>query len=113
VWFHLQQFQSKSSDCHCGDKQAYSYIDAETTYNKNKFSQLSIDVPLNSVANIDLCESQILPFGLKLSYLLYDNSIFDGSGGKVITGNTDFNKNNTERTSLRDTTPLIYMRIMV
>jgi hypothetical protein len=64
-----------------GDKQAYSYIDAET--NKNKFSQLSIDVPLEPLANIDLCESQILAhLRIKTELFALRQLYFDGSGAK-------------------------------
>jgi hypothetical protein len=96
VGFTYNNFNQNLAITSVGDKQAYSYIDAETTYNKNKFSQLSIDVPLELRWRTSTYASHKfwrIYGGLKLSYLLYDNSIFDGSGGKVIvTGNNDFNK---------------------
>ncbi len=79
-----------------GDKQTYNYIDAETIYNKNKFSQLFLDVPLEFRWRTSTYESHKfwrIYGGFKLSYLIYDNSIFDGSGVKAnVTGNEDFNK---------------------
>jgi hypothetical protein len=117
VWVSPTTISIKSSDCHCGDKQVYSYIDAETTYNKNKFSQLSIDVPLEFRWRTSTYASHKfwrIYGGLKLSYLLYDNSILMVLRGKVMLLAIPIStKYNTERTSLRDTTPLIYMRIMV
>ena len=96
VGFTYNNFNQNLVIASVGDKQAYSYIDAETTYNKNKFSQLSIDVPLEFRWRTSTYASHKfwrIYGGLKLSYLLYNNSIFDGSGGKVIvTGNNDFNK---------------------
>ena len=96
VGFTYNNFNQNLAIATVGDKQVYSYIDAETTYNKNKFSQLFIDVPLEFRWRTSTYASHKfwrIYGGLKLSYLLYDNSIFDGSGGKVtVTGNTDFNK---------------------
>lgn len=74
----------------------YTFIDSETEYNKNKFSLLSIDVPLEFRWRTSTYKSHKfwrIYGGFKLSYLLYDRSVFDGAGGRVVvTGNKDFNK---------------------
>ncbi len=96
VGFTYNNFNQNLAIASVGENQVYSYIDAETTYNKNKFSQLSIDVPLEFRWRTSTYKSHKfwrIYGGLKLSYLLYDRSIFDGTDGKVIvTGNEDFNK---------------------
>ena len=96
VGFTYNNYNQNLAIATVGDKQTYNYIDAETIYNKNKFSQLSIDVPLEFRWRTSTYASHKfwrIYGGFKLSYLLYDNAIFDGSGGKVnVTGNDDFNK---------------------
>jgi hypothetical protein len=74
----------------------YALIDQETKYKKNKFSMLSIDVPIEFRWRTSTYESHKfwrIYTGIKFSYLLYDKSIFDSNAGKVeVTGNKDFNK---------------------
>ncbi|SDG97713.1 Outer membrane protein beta-barrel domain-containing protein [Flavobacterium omnivorum] len=74
----------------------YAFIDQETKYKKNKFSLLSIDVPIEFRWRTSTYESHKfwrIYTGIKFSYLLYDKSIFDSNAGKVeVTGNKDFTK---------------------
>lgn len=74
----------------------YNFIDPNTDYSKNKFSLLSVDVPVEFRWRTSTYESHKfwrIYTGIKFSYLLYDKSIFDGSTGKVaVTGNKDLNK---------------------
>ena len=74
----------------------YAFIDQETKYKKNKFSMLSIDVPIEFRWRTSTYESHKfwrIYTGIKFSYLLYDKSIFDSNAGKVeVTGNKDFTK---------------------
>ena len=95
VGFTYNNFNQNIAIFTVGEDQVYSYIDAETTYDKNKFSLLSIDVPLEFRWRTSTYESHKfwrIYGGLKLSYVLYDRSIYDGPNGKVIvTGNDDFN----------------------
>ena len=74
----------------------YAFIDSNTKYNKNKFSLLSVDVPIEFRWRNSTYESHKfwrIYTGIKFSYLLYDKSVYDGSTGKVVvTGNEDFNK---------------------
>ena len=74
----------------------YAFIDQEAKYKKNKFSMLSIDVPIEFRWRTSTYESHKfwrIYTGIKFSYLLYDKSIFDSNAGKVeVTGNKDFTK---------------------
>ncbi|RTY89499.1 PorT family protein [Flavobacterium sp. RSP46] len=74
----------------------YALIDTNRDYNKNKFSLLSVDVPVEFRWRTSTYESHKfwrIYTGIKFSYLLYDKSVFDSAQGKVVvTGNKDFNK---------------------
>ncbi|MBC5863878.1 porin family protein [Flavobacterium turcicum] len=75
---------------------SYEVIGANTAFDKNKISTLTIDVPLEFRWRTSTYESHKfwrIYSGLKFSYLLVDNAIFDGAAGKTkISGNKDFNK---------------------
>ena len=74
----------------------YAIIGSDIKYSKNKFSTLTFDVPIEFRWRTSTYESHKfwrIYTGIKLSYLLYDKSIFVSSTEKaVITGNKDFNK---------------------
>lgn len=74
----------------------YAIIDTDVPYKMNKFTLLSVDVPLEFRWRSSTYESHKfwrIYGGFKLSYLLYDRSIFNSADGKVVvTGNKDFNK---------------------
>jgi hypothetical protein len=74
---------------------AYEIIPADVNFDKNKFSQLSIDLPIEFRWRTSTYESHKfwrLYTGLKLSYLLYDRSLFNGSGERVVVkNNSDLN----------------------
>lgn len=74
----------------------YSIIDSETSYNKNKFSQILVEVPLEFRWRTSTYESHKfwrIYGGLKFSYVIQDRSIFQDEQGKIIvTSNKDFNK---------------------
>lgn len=76
--------------------QQYAVLTDPTTYSSNKFSQLFVDVPLEFRWRGSTFENHNffrIHGGLKLSYLLYDRSIYrSGAGDTVITSNPDFNK---------------------
>jgi hypothetical protein len=78
------------------DSPVYALIDASTDYNKNKFSQLLLDVPLEFRWRNSTYESHKfwrIYGGFKFSYLLYDTSVFDGNQGTIVLNNNkDFNK---------------------
>lgn len=74
----------------------YSIIDANSSYNKNKFSLLSVDVPVEFRWRSSTYESHKfwrIYGGIKFSYIVYDRSVFSDDLGKVIvSGNRDFNE---------------------
>ena len=74
----------------------YSIIDPETSYNKNKFSQILVEVPLEFRWRTSTYESHKfwrIYGGFKFSYVIHDRSIFQDPQGKIIvTSNRDFNK---------------------
>lgn len=74
----------------------YSIIEPESNYNKNNFSQLFIDVPIEfrwRTSTYDSHKFWRIYSGLKFGYLVYDRSIFDGDPEKaVFINNKDFNK---------------------
>jgi Outer membrane protein beta-barrel domain len=77
------------------DSRVYTLIGANTDYNKNKFSQVLIDVPLEFRWRNSTYESHKfyrIHGGIKFSYLVYDMSVFDGNQGKIVLNNNkDFN----------------------
>lgn len=79
-----------------GQTPVYSIIDANSSYNKNKFSLLSVDVPVEFRWRSSTYESHKfwrIYGGIKFSYIVYDRSVFSDDLGKVIvSGNRDFNK---------------------
>ena len=79
-----------------GEIQVYSIIGPETSFDKNKFSQLLVDVPIEFRWRTSTYESYKfwrIYGGLKFSYLIYDRSVFTDAQGKIFfTGNKDFNK---------------------
>lgn len=74
----------------------YAIIDSKTPYNKNKFTHLLVDLPIEFRWRTSTYESHKfwrIYGGVKFSYLLYDKSIFsDGDGKITIVSNKDFNK---------------------
>jgi hypothetical protein len=74
----------------------YSIIDPETSYNKNKFSQILVEVPLEFRWRTSTYESHKfwrIYGGFKFSYVIHDRSIFQDPQGKIIViSNRDFNK---------------------
>ena len=67
-----------------------------TTYNTNRFSQLFIEVPLELRWRNSTYESYKfwrVYGGLKASYLLYNNFVFDSNGAETVeTNNSNFDK---------------------
>jgi hypothetical protein len=74
----------------------YAIIGEDTKYDKNRFSQLSVDVPVEFRWRSSTYESHKfwrIYGGFKFSYLIYDKSIYKDTQGKtVVTNNNDFNK---------------------
>jgi hypothetical protein len=74
----------------------YTVLTDATSYSNNKFSQLLVDLPLEFRWRGSTFENHNffrIHGGIKLSYLLYDRSVYrSGLGDSIITGNADFNK---------------------
>jgi hypothetical protein len=74
----------------------YSVIDAKTVFNKNKFTQLLVDLPIEFRWRTSTYESYKfwrIYGGVKFSYSLYNRSQFSDDLSIVeITNNKDFNK---------------------
>lgn len=74
----------------------YSIIAPETTFSKNKFSQVLLEVPIEFRWRTSTYQSHKfwrIYGGLKLSYLIHDRSIYEDAQGKImVTNNQDFSK---------------------
>lgn len=74
----------------------YSILGPQSNFDKNKFTQLLIDVPLEFRWRTSTYESYKfwrIYGGMKFSYLAYSKSVLENSEGRtVITNNADFNK---------------------
>ncbi|SHF91597.1 hypothetical protein SAMN05443549_101814 [Flavobacterium fluvii] len=74
----------------------YTIIDPLTDFNKNRFSQFSVDVPVEFRWRSSTFEGHKfwrIYGGFKMSYLIYDKSVYEDDQGKiVVTNNKDFNK---------------------
>jgi hypothetical protein len=74
----------------------YTIIDSKTSFNKNRFTQFLVEVPIEFRWRTSTFESHKfwrIYGGFKMSYLIYDKSIYEDAQGKVVvTNNNDFNK---------------------
>jgi hypothetical protein len=79
-----------------GGVPVYTIIASSADFNKNKFSQVLVDMPIEFRWRTSTYESYKfwrIYGGVKLSYLIHDRSVFSGDQGKVVvSGNKDFNK---------------------
>ncbi|QBN19545.1 porin family protein [Flavobacterium nackdongense] len=74
----------------------YSIIESEVDFDRNRFSQLLVEMPIEFRWRTSTYESHKfwrVYAGFKVGYLLYDKSIFkDASDKFVVDNNEDFNK---------------------
>lgn len=74
----------------------YTIIDPNTEYKKNRFTQFLVDVPIEFRWRTSTYESHRfwrIYGGFKMSYLIYDKSVYEDAQGKIIvTNNKDFDK---------------------
>ncbi len=74
----------------------YSIISPQTDYNKNRFEQFLVEIPIEfrwRNSTYETYKFWRIYGGFKLGYLLYDRSVYKDSSGKVVvSGNNDFNK---------------------
>ena len=73
----------------------YTIINPETSFNINRFTQFLVDVPIEFRWRTSTYKSHKfwrIYGGFKMSYLLYDKSVYEDELGKiVVTNNKDFN----------------------
>lgn len=73
----------------------YSILESNSSYDKNKFSQLLVEVPIELRWRSSTFESHKfwrIYGGFKMGYLIYDKSIYEDVNGKIlIENNKDFN----------------------
>ena len=74
----------------------YTIIQSNVSYNKNRFTQLLVQVPIEFRWRSSTFESHKfwrIYGGIKMGYLLYDKSIYQDSYDKIaVNNNKDFNK---------------------
>lgn len=74
----------------------YTIIESNVTYDKNRFSQLLVEVPIEFRWRTSTYESHKfwrIYGGIKMGYLLYDKSIYQDANGEItVNKNKDFNK---------------------
>ncbi len=74
----------------------YTIIDSKTPFNKNRFTQFLVEVPIEFRWRTSTFESHKfwrIYGGFKMGYLIYDKSVYEDEQGKVVvTNNNDFNK---------------------
>ena len=73
----------------------YTILDSKAVYNRNRFSQLLVEVPIEFRWRTSTYESYKfwrVYSGFKFGYLMYDKSVFDDAQGKIVVSkNKDFN----------------------
>lgn len=96
IGFTYNNYNQNLAISSSAENPVYTFIDSDTKYDKNKFSLLSLDVPVEFRWRTSTFESHKfwrIYTGIKFSYLIYDRSIFNGADGKVVvTGNKDFTR---------------------
>lgn len=74
----------------------YTIIESNISYNKNRFSQLLVEVPIEFRWRTSTFESHKfwrIYGGFKMGYLIYDKSLYQDANGKIaVNNNNDFNK---------------------
>lgn len=74
----------------------YAIIDSNVDYDKNRFSQLLAELPIELRWRTSTFESHKfwrIYAGFKMGYLLYDKSVYQDANGKIVVNNNkDFNK---------------------
>ena len=77
------------------DVSEYSILDSNSSFDKNKFSQLLVEVPIELRWRSSTFESHKfwrIYVGFKMGYLVYDKSIYEDVKGKIVVkNNKDFN----------------------
>ena len=94
--FTINNYNQNLAITELNDMPVYTIIDPLTEYRKNKFSLFSVDVPVEFRWRSSTFESHKfwrIYGGFKMSYLIYDKSIYEDAQGKIVVANNkDFEK---------------------
>lgn len=94
--FTINNYNQNLAITESNDIPVYTIIDPLTEYRKNKFSQFSVDVPVEFRWRSSTFESHKfwrIYGGFKMSYLIYDKSVYEDAQGKIVVANNkDFEK---------------------
>jgi hypothetical protein len=95
VGFALNNYNQNLTISKVGERNSYSINNNGAGFDKNKFTQLLVEVPIEFRWRSSTFESYKfwrIYGGVKFSYLLYDKSVFKTAATKtIITNNKDFN----------------------
>ncbi len=95
IGFSYNSFNQNIAIAEINKTPTYSIISSQTAYNKNRFEQFLVEMPIELRWRTSTYESYKfwrIYAGFKLGYLLYDRSIYqDGLGKEVVYKNNDFN----------------------
>lgn len=92
--FALNNYNQNLTISKVGDTNNYSIDNNGAGFEKNKFTQLLVEVPLEFRWRSSTFESYKfwrVYGGVKFSYLLYDKSVLKAATKTIITNNSDFN----------------------
>jgi hypothetical protein len=96
IGFTYNSYNQNLSILKSGQTTNYAIIQNNTAFDKNKFSQLLIDVPLEfrwRTSTPDSHKFWRIYGGLKMTYVALNKSTYDDGNNKiVISNNKDFNK---------------------
>lgn len=94
--FTFNNFNQNLAITELNNNPVYTIIDSDTEYRKNRFSQFLVDVPIEFRWRTSTYENHKfwrIYGGLKLSYLIFDRSVYEDALGKiVVASNKDFDK---------------------
>jgi Outer membrane protein beta-barrel domain len=94
--FTFNNFNQNLAITELDNNPVYTLIDSDTEYRKNRFSQFLVDVPIEFRWRTSTYENHKfwrIYGGVKLSYLIYDNSVYEDAQGKIVVANNkDFDK---------------------
>lgn len=90
IGFTLNNYNQNLAITKSNNSPVYAIIDSGSEFRKNRFSQFLVDVPLELRWRTSTYESHKfwrIYGGLKLSYLVYDKSVYEDAQGKIVVRN--------------------------
>lgn len=96
IGFAINNFNQNLKIIETNQTRTYTIIDSKTAYDKNRFSQILAEVPIEFRWRTSTYESHKfwrIYGGFKMSYLIYDQSTYqDAQGKEEVFNNEDFSK---------------------